>query len=170
MGAKGNLNASSFTNLMKVLTLTNRQPHEFEAVYVKLPNGSFDKMEKFLEQRMLDIGRKTAKLYEASSKHCFTFAMKVANAAGISTDVSSAENLDVVIKGGNFITRNLIAVAVPDFEVPARQLRALQFKYQKLNVVNQDQQILILHSQKSIIKMKNSQFKLSIFSSFYFLQ
>ena len=128
----GNLSSSSFSSLMQALTKTNGS-YGFEAVYIKLPNGSFDKMLEFSKKRLTDVESKKVPAYEASSNHCFTFAMEVANAAGIQTNVSSAEYLDIQVEGV-FGIAGLVSSLTPNFEVPARQMLMLQKKYTKLNV------------------------------------
>lgn len=131
---EGNPVKKSMQSLMNALVITNRGPYEFEAVYIKLVNGAFDTMKKFVQTRIQDISKQNAKEYDVAENHCFTFAMEVAYEAGVNTNVSAAEDLDVVLVGGSALTRGLTGLLAPSFEVPSRQMRTLQKRYRPLNV------------------------------------
>lgn len=126
---------ASLLQLAAALTQTNGGPYGFEAVYVKLANGAFNAMVSFSETRKAEVQAHSAPAYNVASNHCFTFAMEVASAAGVRTlDARSAPKLDVQLRGGNIVTRGLVGSLAPEFEVPARQMRALQRSYRAFNV------------------------------------
>lgn len=133
-GQDGNPRNDSLIRLASMMTRTNGGPYACEAIYVKLANGAFDVMKEFAENRMMDIREKRADPYDVAGNHCFTFAMEVAESAGINVDVSNSPILEVKLRGGNFFTRGVVGWAAPDFEVPARQIRTLQQRYQPLTV------------------------------------
>lgn len=128
-GPDGNPDQASLNALANALTLTNGQ-YAFDGVYVKLANGAFDVMKDFAEARTTAVASQSAAAYDVASNHCFTFAMEVAASAGVMTSrARSAPKLDVRLVGGNIATRALISAFSPEFEVPARQMRALQRQY-----------------------------------------
>jgi hypothetical protein len=132
-GEDGNPDRPSLDALAQALTRTNGR-YAFEGVYVKLANGAFDVMKDFAEARKAAVASRSAAEYNVSSNHCFTFAMEVAASAGVVTSrARSAPTLDVELVGGNWATRGMIAGVAPDFEVPARQMRALQGQYRAFN-------------------------------------
>lgn len=135
-GEDGNPTSDSFVQLMSALTRTNGGPYAFEAVYIKLSNGAFDVMKEFSNDRKTDVRERRAEAYDVAGNHCFTFATEVAESAGVNANVANATPLKIEIRGGNILTRNLVGWGAPDFEVPARQMRALQERYRPLNVSN----------------------------------
>lgn len=131
----GNPTADSLAQLAAALTRTNGGPYAVEAVYVKLANGAFDAMKDFADRRMAEVRSRSARPYNVASNHCFTFATEVAAAAGVRVgSTRSAPKLELQLRGGNFLTRGIVGAAAPDFEVPARQMRALQQHYRPFNV------------------------------------
>ncbi len=134
----GNPERGALEQLARVLTTTNGPGQLYEGVYIKLSNGSFDRMVEFAENRMALVARGPsggAEVYSVESNHCFTFAMEVAAIAGVRTSAArSAPTLEVELLGGNMATRALIRGFAPDFEVPGRQMRALQQSYRAFNV------------------------------------
>lgn len=129
----GNPLQETMLSLTRALTVTNRGPYEFEAVYIKLANGAFDTMKEFIQERVQEISSRAAKKYDVANNHCFTFAMEVASEAGVNTDVSAAEDLDVVWVG-SMSAKIAVRLLAPSFEVPSRQMRTLQNRYRSLNV------------------------------------
>lgn len=119
---------------MGALTKTNYGlGYGFEGVYVKVPNGSYQIMKDFADKRMADVAEKTASAYDINSNHCFTFALEVAGTAGVYADVSTAEDLEMILI--NSITGGRIDA--PDgtsIELPSRQVLVLQQRYKPLNV------------------------------------
>lgn len=133
--ADGNPTRASLLQLGDALTRTNGGPYGFEAIYVKLANGAFATMVEFAEARKSAVQSRTANAYSVADNHCFTFAMEVAGAAGVRmANARSAPKLDVQLQGGNFLTRGVVGGMAPEFEVPARQMRALQQGYRRFNV------------------------------------
>ena len=129
---KGNPEMSSFQELLKKLTTTNGGPYSYEAVFVKLPNGSFDVMKEFADQRQADAIARTAAAYDVKGNHCFTFALEVANSAGVNTNVSSAQILEMVLVSA--IGTGISPPDGSDIELPSRQMRELQNRFRPLNV------------------------------------
>lgn len=123
----------SFISLLKKLTKTNYSSgYAYEAVYIKLPNGSYDIMKAFADKRQKDVTGKSAKAYDVKRNHCFTFALEVAGEAGVNADVSAAEDLEMILVTA-FDTQ-MDAPAGNAIELPSRQMRYLQTKYRPLNV------------------------------------
>ena len=95
-------------------------------------------MVSFAETRKAQVARGPsggAAIYSVENNHCFTFAMEVAASAGVRTSAArNATRLEVDLVGGNIATRMLIRAGAPDFEVPGRQMRALQQSYRAFNV------------------------------------
>ena len=131
----GNPTQASMNALAAQLVRTNGGPYAVEAVYVKLANGAFDIMKNFARTRQRDVIARRAPRYDVAGNHCFTFAMEVAGSAGVRTSAArNAPKLDVQLRGGNMLTRGLIGTFAPEFEVPARQMRALHGVYQPLHI------------------------------------
>jgi len=134
----GNPKRSALDQLARVLTTTNGSGQLYEGVYIKLANGSFDRMVAFAENRKTLVAQGpsgNAEIYSVESNHCFTFAMEVAAVAGVRTAAArNAPVLEVELIGGNMATRALIRSFSPEFEVPGRQMRALQQNYRAFNV------------------------------------
>ena len=134
----GNPERSALDRLALVLTKTNGPGQLYEGVYIKLANGSFDRMVEFAENRRDAVAEGpsgSAEIYSVESNHCFTFAMEVAAVAGVRTSAArNAPTLEVELIGGNMATRALIRSFSPVFEVPGRQMRALQQSYRAFNV------------------------------------
>lgn len=125
---------ASLNQLAAALTKTNNGPYGFEAIYVKLANGAFQAMVNFAQTRKADTLARRAPAYSVANNHCFTFSMQVAAAVGIRTlTARNAPKLDVQLRGGNLVTRGIVGMGAPDFEVPARQMRALQGEYRAFN-------------------------------------
>ncbi|MEM8849591.1 MAG: hypothetical protein AAGE03_06090 [Pseudomonadota bacterium] len=129
----GNPTPASLNALAGRLIGTNGGPYAVEAAYIKLPNDSYGLMNSFARDRKRDVAARQAARYDVAGNHCFTFAMEVAAYVGVRTSAArQAPKLDVELRGGNALTRGLISWRAPEFEVPARQMRALQQSYQKL--------------------------------------
>lgn len=125
----------SLDQLAAALTKTNGGPYGFESIYVKLENGAFQTMVSFAQKRKAAVQSRSAAAYDVAGNHCFTFSMEVAAAAGVRVlDARNAPKLDVLLRGGNMFSRGLVGGFAPDFEVPSRQMRALQGTYRALNV------------------------------------
>ena len=134
----GNPERGALDRLARALTTTNGPAQLYEGVYIKLANGSFDRMVAFAANRREVVGRGPAggaEIYSVESNHCFTFALEVAAVAGVRTAVArNAPSLEVELVGGNMATRALIRGFSPAFQVPGRQMRALQQSYMPFNV------------------------------------
>lgn len=134
----GNPERGALEKLARALTTTNGPARLYEGVYIKLANGSFDRMVEFAENRRDAVAQGPsggAESYSVESNHCFTFAMEVAAVAGVRTSAArNAPPLEVELIGGNMATRALIRSFSPNFEVPGRQMRALQQSYRAFNV------------------------------------
>jgi len=130
----GNPDPNSFASLMAALTKTNYGSGQgFEGVYVKVPNGSYQIMKDFADTRMADIKAKKAAAYDINGNHCFTFALEVAGSVGVNADVSSAEDLEMILI--NSLTGGRIDA--PDgtsIELPSRQVLVLQQRYKQLKI------------------------------------
>lgn len=129
---QGNPEASAWSSLLRSLTTTNGGPYAFNAVYVKVPNGSFDTMKAFAEQRKRDVAARTAAAYDVSGNHCFTFTLEVASQAGVNANVSTAPDLELILR--TIIGGRQDAPADTAIEVPARQILVLQSRYRALDV------------------------------------
>jgi hypothetical protein len=129
----GNPTDASLETLLHALRRTNVGPYAFEAVYIKLTRGAFAVMARFARNRQTAVANKTAKAYDVANNHCFTFAQDVAGSAGIRR-AQGAPPLEVELVGGNWMTRGVTGMMAPSFEVPARQMRALQQSYRAVNV------------------------------------
>ncbi|KDE40899.1 hypothetical protein ADINL_0548 [Nitrincola lacisaponensis] len=134
--------SASFASLLRSLAQTNNPTagYDFEAVYIELPNGAFDIMKAFAEQRRQQIEEGPeggAQPYNVANNHCFTFAMEVISEVGVGFNIRQANPLNLKLQGGNFLTRGAVSTFAPTFEVPARQMRALQTQYPALNVSNE---------------------------------
>src|SRR5690606_23477690 len=134
----GNPERSGLDQLARAVTTTNGPAQLYEGVYVKLANGSFDRMVEFAQSRRTLVAQGPsggAVIYSVESNHCFTFAMEVAAAAGVRISAArNAPDLKVDLIGGNIATRAAIRAFAPEFEVPGRQMRALQQNYTVFNV------------------------------------
>ncbi len=131
-GADHNPTQGSFNALLVALTKTNGGPYAFESVFVKLPNGSFDKMKEFAESRKAAVAARTAAAYDVKNNHCFTFAVDVAEHVGVSRSVAGAQRLEIILVDITGTKR-----APPDgtaIELPSRQIRQMQARYRALNV------------------------------------
>lgn len=131
--------ASSFASLLRSLARTNNQTsgYDFEAVYIELPNGAFDIMKEFAERRRQQVeagSEGDAIPYNIANNHCFTFATEVISEVGVSVNLRQANPLNLKLQGGNFFSRGAVNTLAPTFEVPARQMRALQTQHPALNV------------------------------------
>src|SRR6056297_134912 len=128
-----NPSSVSLHTLSRELTRTNGGPYAYEAAYIKLPDGAYEQMEAFAEGRKAAVAARTAAAYNINDNHCFTFALEVAQAGGANADVSSAEDLEVLLR-----TRFIgVAVDAPEdlvFELPSRQIQVLQRSYTSLSV------------------------------------
>jgi hypothetical protein len=128
-----NPSSVSLHTLSRELTRTNGGPYAYEAAYIKLPDGAYEQMEAFAEGRKAAVAARTAAAYNINDNHCFTFALEVAQAGGANADVSSAEDLEVLLR-----TRFIgVAVDAPEdlvFELPSRQTQVLQRSYTSLSV------------------------------------
>lgn len=133
-GEDGNPIQTSFNALLTTLTTTNGGPYAYESVVVKLPNGSFDVMKGFAEARKAAVSSRSAAAYDVKSNHCFTFALEVASSAGVSANVSPAEDLEMLLVTA--IGTSMDAPAGNAIELPSRQIRYLQQSYSALNVTN----------------------------------
>jgi len=132
MGNECNPTPESLDNLARDLTRTNGGPYGFEAAYIKLADGAFERMKEFAQQRTLAVNSRTALAYDISNNHCFTFSTEVANAGGASANVSSAPDLEVIL-----ISRIGTRVDAPDdlaVELPSRQIQVLQQSYTPFSV------------------------------------
>lgn len=130
--AAGNPTMSSFSTLLKALTRTNGGPYAFEAVFVKLPTGTFEGMAAFAIARQAAVTARAAPAYDVKGNHCFTFSLQVAGSGGVNANVSGARNLDMIlvsIMGGQ-----LTAPKDASIGLPARQMRELQRRFRPLNV------------------------------------
>ncbi len=127
-----NPNAGPWAALMQALTRTNGGPYDFNAVYVKVPNGSFDTMKAFAETRKAAVAARTAAAYDVSGNHCFTFALEVASQSGVNGNVSAAPDLDIILR--TIVGGTMDAPAGTAIEVPARQIIQLQTTYRALTV------------------------------------
>ena len=131
--------SASFTALLRSLAKTNNPSagYDFEAVYIELANGAFAIMKAFAEQRQQEVAAGpggSAQPYDVANNHCFTFAIEVIMEAGARVNLRQANPLNVKLEGGNILTRGLVNARAPTFEVPARQMRALQTQHPALNV------------------------------------
>jgi hypothetical protein len=131
-GADHNPTQGSFNALLVALTKTNGGPYAFESVFVKLPNGSFDKMKQFAEDRKAAVAARTAAAYDVKNNHCFTFAVDVAEHVGVSRSVAGAQPLDIILVDITGTRRD--APAGTSIELPSRQIRQMQTRYRALNV------------------------------------
>ncbi len=129
-----NPESGPFQALLSSLTKTNGGPYGFEAVFVKLPMGSYHVMKTFAEERMEAVRAQTAAEYDVKSNHCFTFALEVAASAGVSANVSAAEDLEMIL-----VSAIGTRVDPPEgnaIELPSRQMRYLQTRYTALDVTS----------------------------------
>lgn len=127
MGNECDPTPESLGNLAQELTRTNGGPYGFDAAYIKLPNGAFERMDEFVQQRTIEVNRRTAPAYDINNNHCFTFATEVAVAGGASANVSSSPDLEIIL-----ITRIGTRVDAPNdlaVELPSRQIKVLQQSY-----------------------------------------
>lgn len=127
-----NPSSASLNALASALTRTNGGPYGFEGAFIKLPDGAFERMDAFVQQRLREVNARTAPAYDINSNHCFTFAVEVAQAGGASANVSSAEDLEV-----RLVSRLGTSVDAPEdlaVELPSRQIQVLQRRYTPLSV------------------------------------
>ncbi|MEO0667163.1 MAG: hypothetical protein AAFZ99_04555 [Pseudomonadota bacterium] len=126
----GNPTTSSMNALARQLVRTNGGPYAVEAAYIKLSNGSFGIMNSFARDRQRAVAARSAAAYDVASNHCFTFAMEVAASAGVRTAaLRNADPLQLQTVGW---AGGMVRAIADRYEVPARQMRALQRQYQKL--------------------------------------
>ncbi|MEL7183008.1 MAG: hypothetical protein AAFY65_03755 [Pseudomonadota bacterium] len=126
----GNPDGPSMRALGNLLVRTNGGPYAVEGVWIKLQNGAFGRMFGFVNRRIEAIAARSATQYDVASNHCFTFALQVARSAGVNTNVAGAPALDLELVGGDMVRRSIVRAAAPTFEVPARQVKVMQRRYQ----------------------------------------
>ena len=120
---------------------TNGGPYAIEAVYVKVPEGAFQVMKQFSENRQKAIALSEARGYSIFDNHCFTFALEVVSSAGVKANVSRATPLTLkpaFTSDANWLERNLAAglfSALGDIQIPARQMRELQKIYTPVRIL-----------------------------------
>ena len=139
-----NPDEASFASLLRSLARTNNPTvgYDFEAVYIELPNGAFEIMKAFAEQRQQQVEagyEGDAEPYNVANNHCFTFAIEVILEVGVNVNLRQAKPLNLELRGGNVFSRGAVNALAPTFEVPARQMRALQTQHPALNVSKEGQ-------------------------------
>ena len=132
MGNHCNPSTVSLNALARDITRTNGGPYGFEAAYIKLQDGAYERMLRFIEQRMADVRARRARAYDINDNHCFTFAVEVAAVGGARSSVASAPDLEV-----RLVSRLGFGIDAPDdlnVALPSRQIQVLQRRYNRFSV------------------------------------